>query len=64
MAIKNAVEVMSAHISVASIAHHIPFTPNSAGSRNTNAIWYTNDLKNESIAETSPLFSAVKKPDE
>lgn len=63
-AAKNETAAINAPISVANIAHHIPSTSNKNGRRNTNVIWKTNALKNDSIAETSPLLSAVKNPDE
>ena len=55
---------MNANASVAIVANHIPSALNNAGRRNTKIVWKTRARRNESIAETSPLLSAVKNPDE
>ena len=44
-------------------ASQIPFIPQNIGKININAVWNTNVLKKDIIAEISPLFNAVKKDD-
>ena len=46
------------------IAHQMPIGPNIKGRTNTNKIWNTKVLLIEIVAETAPLFKAVKKEEE
>lgn len=50
-----------AKTSATTVEAQIPFILNNNGKINTQAIWNTNVLAIETIAEIKPLFSAVKK---
>mgnify|MGYP006960311277 FL=1 len=51
----------SVRSSAIATAIHIPLIPKIAGSIRIAAIWKINVLRNEMVAEISPLLSAVKK---
>lgn len=57
----NISETIKAKTSAKVIDHHIPSIPKISGSMITDANWKTKVLKNETIAEMTPLFNAVKK---
>lgn len=54
---------VKANISASTTASQTPLSPNIAGSINIIAIWKSSVLKKDIIAETSPLFNAVKNDD-
>ena len=51
----------SVRSSAIATAIHIPLIPKIAGSIRIAAIWKISVLRNEMVAEISPLLSAVKK---
>lgn len=51
---------INAKISAITTANQIPFNPKSNGSIIITATWNTKVLKNDIVAETNPLFKAVK----
>ena len=48
-------------ISPKAIAHQIPLFPRSGGNKNAKPIWNNNVRDIDIIADTVPLFKAVKK---
>ena len=61
--IKNSNDIMNAQTSANAMASQMPSISKITGSRNTQINWNTSVLKNEIIADTAPLFNAVKKDD-
>ena len=41
-----------------------PFSPQASGNTQTKIIWNTSVRKNDTIADVTPSFKAVKNPDE
>ena len=58
---RNPIVTNSAITSAAAMENQMPSTPSKAGKTIITMIWNTNVLKKEIIADTSPLFRAVKK---
>ena len=60
MATSNTKVTITANTSAVNIEYHIPSIPNIFGNSNTHTAWNKNIRKKEMIADTNPLFSAVK----
>ena len=56
----NIADSVAAANSATTTEAQIPSSPHTSGNNITAAIWKTSVLKNEMMAETSPLLSAVK----
>ena len=57
----NVNDIIKAKISATVIEYHIPSVSNTRGKMITDASWKRRVLKKDIIAETSPLFKAVKR---
>ena len=54
---------MNANTSATAMAHQMPSMPKNMGSTSTQSIWNTSVRKNDTMADTAPLLSAVKNED-